>query len=188
MVVMVALLRGVNVGGRGKLAMADLRATASALGHQQVRTYIQSGNLVFASTEPDPQAVEEELSGALGRIMGAAPAVVVRTYADLVAVVERNPFAARDVAHVHVAFATGTGDASLALTDLEKYAPEEAVAVGRETFLYLPGGMGRSRLAADLGRRGLGGSGRDATVRNWRTVTKLVEMAEETARLDGAVG
>ena len=188
MVVMVALLRGVNVGGRGKLAMADLRAAASGLGHQQVRTYIQSGNLVFASTEPDPQAVGDELSGALGKAMGVAPAVAVRTHADLIAVVERNPFAERDVAHLHVAFATGTEDASVPLTDLEKYAPEEAVAVGRETFLYLPGGMGRSRLAADLGRKGLTGPGRDATVRNWRTVTKLLEMAEETAGLDGPVG
>ena len=188
MVVMVALLRGVNVGGRGKLAMADLRATASALGHHHVRTYIQSGNLVFASTEPDPEAVAEELRAALERVMGAAPAVVVRTHADMVDVVERNPFATRDVAHLHVAFATGIGDASLALGDLESYAPEEAVASGRETFLYLPGGMGRSRLAADLGRRGLSGPGRDATVRNWRTVTKLLEMAEETARSDGGVG
>lgn len=188
MVVMVALLRGVNVGGRGKLAMADLRATASALGHQQVRTYIQSGNLVFAAAQRDPRAVGEELSRELGRAMGAAPAVAVRTHADLVAVVERNPFAERDVAHLHVAFATGSEDASVALPDLEPYAPEDAAVVGSQTYLYLPGGMGRSRLAADLGRRGLGGPGRDATVRNWRTVTKLVEMAEETARLDRAVG
>lgn len=188
MVVMVALLRGVNVGGRGKLAMADLRAEAESLGHQQVRTYIQSGNLVFAATCPDPQAVGEELRRALEQTMGAAPAVVVRTHADLVAVVDDNPFAERDVAHLHVAFASGTEDALVPITDLEPYAPEEAVAVGRQIYLYLPGGVGRSKLAADLGRRGLGGPGRDATMRNWRTVTKLVEMAEETAGREGAVG
>lgn len=174
MVVMVALLRGINVGGRGSLAMADLRAVATALGLHRVRTYIQSGNLLFASADADPTAIAVDLAEAIAASTSVSPLVVVRTAHELAAVVGLNPFADRDLAKVHVIFRAGP--ASLGIDDLSVYAPEEAAVIGRETYVYLPDGAGRSKLAADLARRGTTG-----TMRNWRTVTKLLEMSSEMA-------
>jgi len=176
---MVALLRGVNVGGKGKLAMADLRSAATACGFQNVRTYIQSGNLVFTSPAPDTQAVAERLREVIAATTQVQPEVIVRTRHELADVVEQNPYVRRgeDAAHLHVVFAYSDVEASLRSEDLAGYVPEEATAVGRELYLFLPSGMGRSKLAVDLARR----TGPSATTRNWRTVTKLLEMADEVA-------
>ena len=178
MIVMVALLRGVNVGGKGKLAMADLRTAAEACGYDNVRTYIQSGNLVFVAPSGSPQAVAERLRETIAATTQVQPEVIVRTRDELAAVVKQNPYAQRgeDAAHMHVVFAGGEEEASLGSIDLAPYAPEEAVAIARQLYLFLPTGMGRSKLAADLAR----GKGPSGTTRNWRTVNKLLEMADET--------
>jgi uncharacterized protein (DUF1697 family) len=171
---MVALLRGVNVGGKAKLAMADLREIVAGCGFEDVRTYIQSGNVVFTTPgKADPDAVAATLATAIAAGSSVAPDVVVRTAAELAAVVDANPFLRRgeDTAHLHVSF-TGTKP-DLGIDDLARYAPEEAATAGREVYLFLPNGMGRSKLAADLARR----SRPPGTARNWRTVTKLLEMA-----------
>jgi len=174
--VMVALLRGVNVGGRAKLAMADLRTIATDLGYGDVATYIQSGNLVFTATGTSG-AVAEKLARAIGESTEVHPAVLVRTRAQLAKVVAGNPFLARgaDPAHLHVTFTDGPVAAALTELDVESFAPEEAKAVGHELYLHLPNGMGRSRLGATLARRESGGG----TTRNWRTVTTLLEMAQQ---------
>jgi uncharacterized protein (DUF1697 family) len=173
MTAMVALLRGVNVGGRSSLPMADLRAAAEACGFEHPRTYIQSGNLVFESSlKPGPAA--KKLAGELASTTAVQPEVVVRTRTEMRAVVEKSPYLARGEAeaHLHVVFLAD--GAKPALPDLTKYAPEEATVVGREVHFFLPNGVGRSKLAADLGRR------KDAvgTMRNWRTVLKLIDMLD----------
>ncbi len=172
---MVALLRGVNVGGRNRLAMADLRAIAAARGYERVRTYIQSGNLVLWAPEGAPEDVAARLEEAIAAQTGLASAVVVRTAHELASVVERNPYHKRgeDPSHLHVVFLNRAAEASIPLEDLDAYAPEEAVAIGREIYLFLPSGMGRSKLATDLARQ----KGPAGTTRNWRTVTTLLEMA-----------
>jgi uncharacterized protein (DUF1697 family) len=176
--VMVALLRGINVGGKGKLPMADLRAIAEDLGYGDVATYIQSGNLVL-STSDSATKVASDLAVAVAAGSSVAPAVLVRTRSQLAKVVRDSPFLARgeDAAHLHVAFTDGPAAAGLEGIDLPAYAPEEAIAIGKELHLLLPNGMGRSRLAADLARQ----KGPVATTRNWRTVTTLVTMADEAA-------
>ncbi len=174
---LVALLRGVNVGGRS-LAMTDLRAIVASCGYGDVRTYIQSGNVVFtAPGRPKDTAVAATLEQALAAGTPLEPEVVVRTGPQLAAVIDANPFLRRgeDPAHLHVTFGAGTPGAEVGLDDLAAYVPEEAVALGREVYLFLPGGMGRSKLAADLARRW----GATGTTRNWRTVTKLYAMLEE---------
>jgi uncharacterized protein (DUF1697 family) len=175
---MVALLRGVNVGGRGKLPMADLRAIATELGYGDVATYIQSGNLVL-STVDSASKVETDLAAAIAAATSASPAVIVRTRAQLAKVVRDSPFLARgeDPGHLHVVFTDGPATAGLAGIDLPSYAPEEAVAVGKDLHLLLPNGVGRSQLAVDLGRQ----KGSVGTMRNWRTVTTLLEMADQAA-------
>lgn len=174
----IALLRGINVGGHGKLSMADLRAAVEDLGHADVATLLQSGNAVFTSDRTDADALGAELTERRSADLGVSPTVMVRTAAELVAVAEANPYpeqARADPTRVHVGFlAAEPADPSVLSFDHDSHAPEEFVHDGRTVYLHLPNGIGRSRLAAELTRRA-----RDVgiTMRNWRTVARLVEMA-----------
>lgn len=179
MAVMVALLRGVNVGGKNKVPMADLREAIEGSGQENVRTYIQSGNLVFTSRSADAQKVAASLEQAIAGRFGMNVDVAVRSRAELVAVVEASPYRQRgeDPSKLHVVFLHGTAKASVRGIETDAYAPEEIAAVGRELHLFLPNGVGRSKLAADVARS----KSRRGTMRNWRTVTKLLEMADAIA-------
>jgi uncharacterized protein (DUF1697 family) len=176
--VMVALLRGVNVGGRSSLAMADLRAVVESCGHRDVRTYIQSGNVVFTTSKRSPDAVAKELEAAIAKATSVHPDVVVRTRAQLAKVVDANPFLRQgeDEKHLHAVFMK-PGGPKAKLPDLDRFAPEEAAVVGTECFLLLPGGIGNSKLAAALSRQ----KGPVGTARSWRTVKKLLDMADDLA-------
>ncbi len=176
---MVVLLRGVNVGGKAKLAMADLRGIAEDLGYDDVATYVQSGNLVFGCRARTTTPVARRVREALADATGLDIEVIVRTRDELREVVAANPFLDRtdEYKQLHVVFGAAAAKPSLQGLDAAKYAPEEAAAVGRELYLYLPSGIGRSKLAADLARK----AGPTGTARNWRTVTTLLEMAEERA-------
>ena len=171
---MVALLRGINVGGRGKLPMADLRTIVEGVGHTDVSTYIQSGNVVFRARARSTAKVADELEKAIAAEASVAPAVVVRTAVELQATRDADPFIARgdDPATVHLTFFR---DAAPDPGDLSSYAPDTAVAIGRELHLSMPNGLGRSKLAAALDRSIAPGG----TSRNWRTFTTLLEMATE---------
>jgi uncharacterized protein (DUF1697 family) len=170
--VFVGLLRGVNVGTGTKLPMADLRAIAEGCGFADVRTYVQSGNLVFRTAGSASAAARALRAGVDAAVAHLDPGVAVRTVAEMQAVVDHCPF--DDTAHVHVTFLVEGATPRPVAVDAERFAPEEFVARGRETYLYLPNGMGRSKLAAALGR---GGASADGTTRNWRTVTTLLQMA-----------
>jgi uncharacterized protein (DUF1697 family) len=173
---MVALFRGVNVGGRGTLPMTKLREVATQLGYDDVATYIQSGNLVL-NTSDSASKVTKDLAAAIAGLGGVKPAVMVRTRSQLAKVVKDNPFLRRgeDAASCHVTFMDKAASGAVRTLDLDAYAPEEAIAVGKELYLFLPGGIGRSKLAADLAKA----KGVVGTTRNWRTVTKLLEMAAD---------
>jgi uncharacterized protein (DUF1697 family) len=174
MTVYVALLRGVNVGTGRKLPMADLRAAAEGCGFTDVRTYVQSGNLVFRTSASAATAARDLRAAVAGALPHLDPAVAIRTPKQLQAVVDRCPF--DDTAKVHVTFLVEGAKARPLANDLDRFAPEAAATVGREVYLFLPDGMGRSKLAAVLAR---GKAGQDGTTRNWRTVTTLLEMARE---------
>jgi uncharacterized protein (DUF1697 family) len=182
MTVMVALLRGINVGGKTSLPMAELRAAVEGAGFDDVRTYIQSGNVVFRSSQRSTAAVEKTLTKAIAAVGKVAPDVMVRTRTELQAVVAGSPFLRRgeDEAKLHVVFLGGSAKATVDGSDLDQFLPEEAIAVGREVHLFLPGGVGRSKLAEALtkAQRKAGPSG---TMRSWRTVTKLLALADELA-------
>ncbi|MFV2040291.1 MAG: DUF1697 domain-containing protein [Acidimicrobiales bacterium] len=181
MVTMVALLRGVNVGGSNKLPMADLRTYATDAGYEQVSTYIQSGNLVFSSEQADTSAVAATLEQVLAERAKLAVEVMVRSRAEFVGIAADNPFLARgvDPGHLHVACMNAVdaeaGAAASALAEPGRYPPDEALVLGAQMYLHLPAGTGRSKLGAALAR-----SKRPRyTVRNWRTVNKLVDMLNE---------
>ncbi|MFL6207064.1 MAG: DUF1697 domain-containing protein [Acidimicrobiales bacterium] len=171
---MVALLRGINVGGKTTLPMATLREVAEGLGYDDVATYIQSGNLLIR-TSASGSTVERDLAAAVAGLGGVQPAVIVRTRTQLQKAVDGNPFLARgaDASACHLVFCAKAARPQLAGLDLPSYAPEEAAAMGKELYLFLPGGMGRSKLAADLAKD----KAAVGTARSWRTVTKLLEMA-----------
>ena len=176
MATLIALVYGLNVGGKSRLAMAELRAMAEELGYSDVATYVQSGNLVFR-TGDSPAQVAAALEGALAKSLAKQPRVFVRSASRLARIVADNPFLERsdDPKHHHVVFCGESMRKALGDFELSGYAPEEAHAAGKEVYLYLPGGLGRSKLAgALLGRRGV----IDGTARNWRTTTRLLEMAQ----------
>jgi uncharacterized protein (DUF1697 family) len=173
----IALLRGVNVGGSRKVPMADVRAAFEAAGATQVRSYVQSGNVVF-SRRGTEAPVQRAIETALHERFGIPIDVVLRTRGELATVVARHPFASRAPAptQVHVAFCAGRQPSGvLDDLDLRSFLPEAAVLAGRECYLYLPDGIGRSRLASAVDRR----LAPPITVRNWRTVTTLHELASE---------
>lgn len=158
----VALLRGINVGGHRPIRMADLQTIFYGAGATNVATYIQSGNVVFAHISKTPGPL---LETAIKRATKHDVPVLVRTARELASVVAKNPYA-HDPDHTHVMFLAAKTKASLI------GAPNEAHAfVGRELYLHLPDGMGRSKLGASAGK--LGG-----TVRNWRTITALLAMSQ----------
>lgn len=177
---LIALLRGINVGGNRKVPMAQLRELMEQLGHADVVTYVQSGNVVFAPADPGaaPEAVAAGIEGALEEAFGFRPAVAVRTREQLAAIVAADPFAgvADHPSRYHVLFLSAAGDAeALAEIDAAAFEPERFALRGRELYLWTPEGIGRSSLAQKLTERRIGAA---ATARNWRTVTKLLELAD----------
>ena len=179
----VALLRGINLGRRNRVAMADLRQLTEALGHAAVATYIQSGNVLFTSPDTDCGRLADALEEAVARSLALRSAVVVLSRDDLARVVADNPFP--DQANprcLHAVFRR-LDLAPEAVAAVEraqqraraKGSRDEAVPIGRALFLHTPDGLGRSELAAQLARPGVPA---DGTARNWATVTRLMALLD----------
>ena len=169
MAIYVALLRGINVGGTGILAMKDLMAMCGRLGFAKARTYIQSGNAIFECALKE-EAVRHRLEEALAAKMGKRIDVMVRTAAELRAALEANPFPDKEPNKTAVFFLAGKPPAEQ-LRGLTGPAGEQVRAGKREIYVYYPEGMGRSKLKVPL-------QGAPATVRNINTVAKLTALAE----------
>jgi uncharacterized protein (DUF1697 family) len=172
----VALLRGINVGGKNMLPMTELARLFEAAGATSVETYIQSGNVVFRASKVEGLVAKVEAQ--IAKRFGFEVPVVLRSAAELAAVVDRNPFlrAGVDADLLHVAFLAGAPDAKLAAALDPNRSPGDAFDVrGREIFLHLPGGVARSKLTNAWFDSKLGTT---TTIRNWRTVLKLLEMAQ----------
>jgi uncharacterized protein (DUF1697 family) len=168
MATFVALLRAVNVGGTGTLAMADLRSICERLGFTDARTYIQSGNIVFGSTWSEGR-VKKDLEAALLTHMKRPVDVLVRSAAEIAAVLNRNPFPSAAGNKVYVFFLyEPPNKAAFAAIKIPDH--EEMRLKGREVYVHYRDGMGRSKLKpASLGV---------ATARNINTVAKLVAMTK----------
>jgi uncharacterized protein (DUF1697 family) len=175
--VFVALLRGINVGGKNRLPMSGLSAIFSGVGCTDVKTFIQSGNVIFHAGDRLAPVVPELVSEALAKQFGLRVPVVLRTAAELERAARANPFlrADVDVATLHVAFlAEQPTRSQLASLDPLRSPPDEFIAVHREVYLRLPNGGGRSKFTNAYFDAKLGTT---STVRNWRTVLTLVQMA-----------
>jgi len=172
----IALLRGINIGPRNRIAMPELRTALEAAGFGDVATYVQSGNVVLSSGAK-PDAVARAVEASIADRFGLDIAVVVRTRAELAAVVRSDPFG--DTIDEPKRFQVTFLDAPLsreAAAKIEAAATggERVVVATREVYAWHPAGVGRSKLATLLAGRSLGVT---ATARNWTTVTTLLELA-----------
>ena len=173
----ILLLRGVNLGARNRISMSGLRELFAAAGFADVRTYLQSGNVVLSS-EASPEQLAEESRARIADAFDLDVAVVVRTYDEIAAVVARNPLAAvaTDPRRYQVSFLSAEPSPETVERLRELSLPAEAiVSHGRELYAWHPSGVARSKLSAELAAPRLGVA---ATARNWTTVTRLKTMAE----------
>ena len=172
----VALLRAINLGSRNRVSMAALRELLTEHGHGDVRTLLQSGNVVLTS-RLSPARLERELQRQIADGLGVDTPVIVRTRDELAAVIEADPLgdAADDPKRYQVTFLAEEPDPEVAreLSEAD-VAPERIAVVGREVYTWHPDGIQRSKAARLSGDRRLP----PGTARNWSTVTKLLELAD----------
>ena len=173
----VALLRGVNVGGKNRLPMADLRDILAEAGCAGARTYIQSGNAVFEAAANLAEAVPELVAQAISERFGYETVVVVRSGEELRRVATSNPFdTSGDPRFLHVAFLKDTpSDEAVSSLDPQRSPPDEFAVRGRDVYLRYPSGVARSKLTNDYLAARLQTV---STMRNWRTVLRLLEMVD----------
>jgi uncharacterized protein (DUF1697 family) len=174
----VVLLRGVNLGSRNRVSMPALRGVLEAAGFGDVRTYLQSGNVVLAADEA-PDAVAAACEALIRKELGLDLRVLVRTEAELAAVVRRDPLGAvaDDPKRYQVTFLAAVLEPEVVARLEAAVTPEERfVAHGRELYAWHPAGVARSKLWTRVAGKGLGVA---ATSRNWTTVTSLLELAGE---------
>ena len=173
----VVLLRGINIGSRNRVSMPALREALEEAGFTDVQTYLQSGNVVLES-RAKPETVQRKVEKLIEEQFGLEIAVVVRTRAQLAAVVKRNPHAkvATEPKRYQVTFLEKKLPAKVVRELEQAAAPDERVVVtGREVYAWHPSGVARSKLWSKLAGKGLGVT---ATSRNWTTVEALLELAE----------
>ena len=175
--VFVALYRGLNVGGKNLVKMESLRAMHERLGHRGVKTYIQSGNVVFAADEPADD-VAKACAVAFAQDFGFSSRVMIveaTRWAEIVADAPYADHAAEDPKTVHVGICLGVPDAARLTALLAKARGREAFEVrGDVVHLHAPNGVGRSKFAEGMEKA----AGVPMTMRNWRTMETLLEMAE----------
>lgn len=170
----VVLLRAVNVGGTGKLPMADLRRIAGDAGYTDPETYIASGNLVLESGDDDEAAVTARLESALQEYAGRPVGVLVRSPEELRRVLDANPFPGEPGNRVMVIFLPGAPPSDAVEEVSRADAGEQVVAGERVLYAHYPQGMGTSKLKIPAAAHG--------TARNVNTVAKMVELSEKRSR------
>jgi uncharacterized protein (DUF1697 family) len=174
--VYVAMLRGINVGGNNLVPMKDLAAMFSDTRCEKVQTYIQSGNVIFHAPAKLGAQVPEAITALLQKRLGLKIPIVVRTLAQMNAVTVNNPFltAGAPESELHVCFLADTPtQQSIELLDPHRSPPGQFQVRGQEVYLWLPKGVGTTKLTNEYFGSKLGTV---STQRNWRTVTKLLAL------------
>jgi len=180
MTVYVALFRGINVGGHHKLPMQDLRDILAARGCEDVKTYIQSGNAVFKSPET-PIVLETEIRTAVAAKFGFAPRVLILDADQFRAIAAANPYsdAEETPALLHVSFLEQTpAEPDLQSLQAISLESEQFELIGRAFYMHAPDGIARSKLAGRVEKA----LGVEATGRNWRTVSKVLNLVSSIAQ------
>lgn len=174
----ISLLRGINVSGQKLIKMAELRKMYESLGFGDVRSYIQSGNVIFTAPQEDEETIIGRISAAILETFGHEVSILVRTVDELKQVIGANPFpqeAEGDPKKVHVVFLEKEPEEEMVKELDDVKSEREGVAcIGRELYLSLPDGAARTKLTNAVFERKLKMA---TTARNWRTVTILADMA-----------
>ncbi|MDQ6595619.1 DUF1697 domain-containing protein [Bacillus salipaludis] len=175
--VYIALLRGINVGGHNKIKMADLKKLLESMGLKKVKTYIQSGNVVFESEEVAAE-LTQKIEEAIQKEFGFFVTVVIRTALELNQIIEKCPYSPDNLLEgesVHVAFLAGMPPEE-GISHLQNFnkGDDEYFIEGQDVYLFFRQSIRNSKLAAQLPKLGV-----PATVRNWKTVMKLDSMVKE---------
>ena len=180
------MLRGVNLGPHNRIKMDALRATYEGLGLEDVRSYVQSGNVIFRAKEKDAKKLAGKLQDAIEKRFKFRPAVIVRSVGELREAIAATPFEAGRNLHpgkILVTFLADNPPAEAAATLASwKSFPEEIHLIGRELYIYFPDGAGKSKLPWSRVEKLLKVNG---TARNWNSVLAILEIAEEVGRTSG---
>ncbi len=171
----IVLLRGINVGGKNRLPMKSLVSLLQGEGCSDVRTYIQSGNVVLRSQHTNRVVLCDRIGEAISGAFGFAPAVQALTASELQSIIAANPFpdAVNEPRSLHVTFPSAAPAADLEAMRAMAAPSETFVLTESALYLHAPDGIGRSKFAANVEKL----LGVEATARNWRTVMKLAELA-----------
>jgi uncharacterized protein (DUF1697 family) len=185
MPVIIAMLRGVNIGGHHKIKMEFLRSLCESLQSENVQTYLQSGNAVFRARERNLKSLSQRMETSIEKKLGFRPDVILRTIPELREAIAHNPFAKRpglEPSKLAVTFLAEEPGKQARENALKiKMHPEEVQIVGREMYIYFPNGMARPSFSWSVLERVLKMT---FTSRNWNTVNKLLELAESLSTAD----
>ena len=176
----IALLRGINVGGQRIIKMTDLKDTFEAIGFKNVKTYIQSGNVIFDYESTDTKKLTYQIEMKLNQAYGFSVKTIIRTQSEFESIINNNPFINEpniDVDKLHITFLLDIPESNIALvSDIKKEETERLLIVSREIYLYLPNGYGNSKLNNTIFEKKLN---TNATTRNWRTINKLLKLSKQ---------
>jgi uncharacterized protein (DUF1697 family) len=180
MPVLISLLRGINVGGRAVIRMEALQTLYQSLKFEAPQTYLQSGNVLFKSSERDLQRIASQIQKAIVKKFACSPEVILRSTAEMRVIVSRNPFRSRPDIEPNKLLVSFLADPpgkdareNLAQLHIE---PEELHLFNRELYIYFPNGVGRSKLPWSRLDKFLK---TPSTARNWNSVIKILEIAEK---------
>jgi uncharacterized protein (DUF1697 family) len=176
----IAILRGINVSGHKVIKMKTLKEIFENLGFAKVRTYIQSGNVVFESDPPETGTLEIRISEAILDAVGFEVPVIVMDLSELEHVSSQNKFITdrgSEISRLHVTFLSAVPEKNLAESIMkEEYLPDEYLISGKTIYLFCPGGYGNTRLSNTFFEKKLKVQ---ATTRNWKTVLELVKIGRD---------
>ncbi|MCX6064828.1 MAG: DUF1697 domain-containing protein [Chloroflexi bacterium] len=173
----ISMLRGINVSGQKRMLMGELKGLYESLGPVNVRTYVQSGNVVFDSPEENPVKLAESIEAGIERAFGFSVAVFLRDARDFERVIASNPFLKRntDPAKLHVTFLySAPPESALRVLAVSENSSDEFLVGDNEIFLFCPNGYGQTKLSNNFFERKLKVA---ATTRNWNTVNVLHKLA-----------
>jgi len=172
----IALFRGINVGGNNIIPMKDLVKIFEGMGFTDVKTYIQSGNVVFKSDPINTKPISKEISGKILKKFGFEPRVILLEKDEFKKIADKSPFKTSEGKTLHIFFLESEPrNPDLKALNEVKSSTEEFKLLKNVFYLYAPDGIGRSKLAAGVEKK----LGVTATGRNWNTISKLIEMAEQ---------
>jgi uncharacterized protein (DUF1697 family) len=175
----ISILRGINVGGKNKIPMAELKTLYEKSGFKNVTTYIQSGNVVFWAEKKEVDSLVGKISQMIFKKYGFNVPVIVRTVDEMQSVINKNPLLKNkgiDVEKLHVTFLSEIpAKENLEKIKAHEYKPDEYIIVDREVFIFCPNGYGNTKLSNTFFENKLKVT---ATTRNWRTVNELLRIGE----------